>query len=155
MAIKPGEKWITATSICAWPARRARTPPRCWTQPPGQTAGPQAAACSLPAIPDPATAALADLQASGRALWGARSRGKWPKLWRASLRLRLTVETLYPSAALRQAQGGSSGPELAALPWELPYDPTVERCLTLDPGYTGGALRSAAIAVPPKEAVSP
>jgi hypothetical protein len=123
--------------------------------PAGQTAGPQAAACSLPALPEPVTAFLPDLEASGRALWGCAFPGQVAELWRASLaaagdmglRLRLTVEAPDPSAG--------SGPGLAAVPWELLCDPTAERFLALDPGYTGRALRSAAIAVPPKEAVSP
>ena len=94
--------------------------------PAGQTSGPQAAARGLPAIPDPAIAAMPDLEASGRALWGCAFPGQVAELWRASLaaigdaslRLRLTVE--------------ASG--LAALPWELLYDPTAERFLALDPG---------------------
>ena len=86
--------------------------------PAGQTSGPQAAVCGLPAIPDPATAAMPDLEASGRALWGCAFPGQVAELWRASLgaavgdaglRLRLTVEAPNPSAALT-AQGGSSGP---------------------------------------------
>ena len=134
--------------------------------PAGQTTGPQAAVCSLPAIPDPATDSMPDLEASGRALWGCAFPGQVAELWRASvatasaavgdagLRLRLTVEAPTPSAALRQAQGGSSGPGLAALPWELLCDPTAEHFLTFDPGYTGRTLRPATTAVPPKEAVS-
>jgi hypothetical protein len=110
--------------------------------PAGQTTGPQAAVCSLPAIPDSATASIPDLEASGRALWGCAFPGQVAELWRASLaaasdaglRLRLTVEAPDPSAALRQAQGGSSGPGLAAQAWELLYDPTAERFLALDAG---------------------
>jgi hypothetical protein len=93
--------------------------------PAGQTARPQAAR-SLPALPDLATDALDDLQASGQALWGCAFPGQVAELWRASLaaagdmglRLRLTVEA----------------PDLAVLPWELLYDPTAERFLALDPG---------------------
>jgi hypothetical protein len=102
--------------------------------PAGQTFGPQAAACGLPALPDPAPATMPDLEASGRALWGCAFPGQVAELWRASLaaagdaglRLRLTVEAPDPSAG--------SGPGLAARPWELLYDPTAERFLALDPG---------------------
>ena len=95
--------------------------------PAGQTSGPQPSGCDLPAIPDPAAATPADLETSGRALWGCAFPGQVAELWRASLaaageaglRLRLTVD---------------SRPGLAAQPWELLFDPTAGRFLALDPG---------------------
>ena len=94
--------------------------------PAGQTATPHPLLCELPALPDLATAAMSDLEASGRPLWGCAFPWQVAELWRASLaaagdaglRLRLTF----------------AAPGLAAQPWELLYDPTAERFLALDPG---------------------
>jgi hypothetical protein len=96
--------------------------------PAGQTSGPQAIACALPARPDPETASQAHLEAAGRTLWRcAFGAEQVAGLWHASLaqaaaaggglRLRLAVE----AAAL------------ADMPWELLFDDALGRPLALDP----------------------